>query len=238
MATACSAVPDGDDHWTVRLLPRKPSNVVWRKASRPNHQHHAKKNFLTPWQKQQWCIPSADAAFVAAMEDVLDLYADAYNAAYPVVCFDEKRVLLLADSRPPLPVQPEHPCRQDYAYERHGERNLFMLVEPKGGYQHSITAQRCRQDDAHSLKWLVDEGYPQATVIRVVQDNVNPHTPASLYATFAPAVARRLVQKLEFHDMPKHGNWLNMTEIEIGVFKRQCLAQRLGMRQHCAGGWR
>src|SRR5215210_1528081 len=131
----------------------------------------------------------------------------------------------------------ESRCRQrrskrpgrDYEYKRNGSRNLFVLIEPQAGYRHvAVTERRTAQDYAHFIKWLVDEAYPQAQVIRVVQDNLNTHKPASLYATFEPAEARRLVRKLEFHYTPKHGSWLNMAEIEISVFERQCLNRRIG----------
>lgn len=162
------------------------------------------------------------------MEDVLDLYEEEYDPHYPTVCLDEKPVVLHADVQPPVPVEPGQPERLDYEYERKGTRNLFVMVEPLVGWRHvEVTAQRTMQDYAQVVRWLVDEVYPQAEYIRLVQDNLNTHTPASLYETFAPAEARRLLQRVEFHYTPKHGSWLNMAEIEIAILERKALSRRL-----------
>ena len=116
----------------------------------------------------------------------------------------------------------------DYEYERRGTRNLFVLAEPLAGWRHvEVMAQRTMQDYAKVVRWLVDEVYPQAEYIRLVQDNLNTHTPAALYETFPPAEARRILQRLEFHYTPKHGSWLNMAEIEIAILERNALARRL-----------
>jgi DDE superfamily endonuclease len=168
------------------------------------------------------------AEFVAAMEDVLDLYTEPYDPKRPKVNFDETSKQLIRETREPLPAAPRRPARYDYEYERNGTRNLFMLVEPQAGWRHiTVTERRTMQDFAHQMQWLVDEGYPEATVIRVVMDNLNTHKPASLYETFAPAEARRLLKKLEFHYTPKHGSWLNMAEIELSIVSRQCLNRRI-----------
>jgi hypothetical protein len=168
------------------------------------------------------------AEFVAAMEDVLDLYTEPYDPKRPAVNFDETSKQLIRETRKPLPTAPRRPARYDYEYERNGTRNLFMLVEPQTGWRHiTVTERRTMQDFAHQMQWLVDEGYPEATVIRVVMDNLNTHKPASLYETFAPAEARRLLKKLEFHYTPKHGSWLNMAEIELSILSRQCLDRRI-----------
>ena len=138
-------------------------------------------------------------------------------------------VVLHADVQPPVPVEPGKPERIDYEYERRGTRNLFVLVEPLAGWRHvEVTAQRTMQDYAKIVRWLVDEVYPHAEYLRLVQDNLNTHTPASLYETFPPAEARRILQRLEFHYTPKHGSWLNMAEIEIAILERNALSRRLG----------
>jgi hypothetical protein len=122
------------------------------------------------------------------MEDVLDLYEEEYDPQYPTVCLDEKPVVLHADVQPAVPVEPGKPERVDYEYERRGTRNLFVLVEPRACWRHvEVTEQRTMQDYAKVLRWLVDEIYPHAEYIRLVQDNLNTHTPASLYETFPPA---------------------------------------------------
>ena len=164
---------------------------------------------------------------MAAMEDVLDLYAEPYDPDRPVVCFDETSTQLLADTRPPIPVQPGQPRRQDYEYRRGGTRNIFLTCEPLAGWRHvAITERRTMPDFAHQMRWLVDEAYPDAPVVRVVLDNLNTHRMASLYETFPAAEARRIVKRLEFHHTPKHASWLNMTEIEFSVLTQACLQGR------------
>ena len=134
---------------------------------------------------------------------------------------------LLADTRPPIPVQPGQPRRQDYEYRRGGTRNIFLTCEPLAGWRHvAITERRTMQDFAHQMRWLVDEAYPDAPVIRVVLDNLNTHRMASLYETFPAAEARRIVKRLEFHHTPKHASWLNMAEIEFSALSRACLKGR------------
>ena len=161
------------------------------------------------------------------MEDVLDLYAEPYDPDRPVVCFDETSTQLLADTRPPIPVQPGQPRRQDYEYRRAGTRNIFLTCEPLAGWRHvAITERRTMEDFAHQMRWLVDEAYPDAPVVRVVLDNLNTHRMASLYETFPAAEARRIVRRLEFHHTPKHASWLNMAEIEFSVLTRACLQGR------------
>ena len=165
--------------------------------------------------------------FVAAMEDVLDLYAEPYDPERPVVCFDETSTQLLADVREPLLAKPGRPRREDYEYRREGTRNLFLSCEPKAGWRHvAITQQRTMQDFAHQMRWLVDDAYPGVSVLRLVLDNLNTHRMASLYETFPPAEARRIAKRLEFHHTPKHGSWLNMAEIEFSVLARACLKGR------------
>jgi hypothetical protein len=162
------------------------------------------------------------------MEDVLDLYAEPYEPKRPKVNFDETSKQLIGETRQPLPARPGHAARYDYAYKRNGTRNIFLFSEPQAGWRHvAVTEQRTMQDFAHQMKWLVDERYPDAEVIRVVLDNLNTHKPASLYETFPPAEAHRLRQRLEFHYTPKHGSWLNMAELELSVFARQCLQRRI-----------
>ncbi len=170
------------------------------------------------------------------MEDVLDLYAEPYDAQRPVVCFDELPYQLLQDVVAPQACTPGRPAREDYEYARHGTCNLFMTFQPQQGWRHVVvTARRTAHDFAHHMQTLVDEQFPPAAVIRVVLDNVHTLTPAALYQTVAPAEARRLTEKLAFHYTPKHGRWLNMAEIEWSVVVRQCLDQRLPDRAAVAG---
>jgi hypothetical protein len=162
------------------------------------------------------------------MEDVLDVYTRPSDPRFPQVCLDETSKQLLRDSRPPLPTRPGQPRRVDYEYERGGVMNLFLVCEPLAGRRWvTVTNRRTKVDWAHQIKTLVDVRYPQAERIVLVQDNLNTHTPASLYDAFPPAEAKRLADKLELHYTPKHGSWLNMAEIELSVLSRQCLDRRV-----------
>jgi hypothetical protein len=162
------------------------------------------------------------------MEDVLDLYAEPYDADRPVVGFDERPLQLLGETRTPVPTAPGRVRRVDYEYRRNGTGNVFTTVEPLAGWRHvEVTQRRATSDFAQQMRWLVDEAYPDAQVIRVVLDNLNTHTIASLYATFPAPEARRLARRLEFHHTPKHGSWLNVAECELAVLASQCLNRRL-----------
>ncbi len=144
-----------------------------------------------------WCIPQADPAYVACMEEVLDLYEQPYDPKRPVVCFDEVPRQLIAETRRPLPARPGQPQRYDYEYRRNGVCNLFLFFEPLAARREVLVRERrTQQDFAHAVKYLVDEAYPEAEVIHVVQDQLNTHTYASLYATFPPEETNRLRKKL------------------------------------------
>ena len=163
------------------------------------------------------------------MEDVLDLYAERYQPWQPVVCFDERPCQLVSHTLEPLPRKPGRAKRVDYEYERQGVCNAFMLLQPLAGWREvKVTQRRTKQDFAQVMRELVDVHFPHAEKIRVVLDNLNTHTPASLYEAFTPQEARRLLKKLEFHYTPKHASWLNMAEIEFSVMVGQCLKRRIG----------
>lgn len=191
---------------------------------------------LKPWLKKTWCIaPRENAAFVARMEDILDVYARPPDPRRPLVCFDEGSKELHGEVRPPLPVVPGHPLRSDAEYARHGTANLFLACAPLLGWrQVTMTARRTRLDWAYAIRDLVDGHFPAAEKIVLVLDNLNTHAPASLYLAFPPAEARRLWDKLELHFTPKHGSWLNIAEIELSALGRQCLDRRLPDRTSLA----
>jgi DDE superfamily endonuclease len=162
------------------------------------------------------------------MEQVLDVYQRRYHTDFPVVCLDEAMKQLVQETIEPIAAQPSQPKRVDYKYERNGTANLFMLCEPIAGWrQVKVTQQRTAIDYAHLLKDLVDQHYPDALLITIVQDNLNTHIPASLYKAFTAQEARRILQRLEFCYTPKHGSWLNMAEIELSILARQCLDRRI-----------
>jgi hypothetical protein len=178
--------------------------------------------------KKKWVIPRVGAEFVWRMEDVLDVYARPYDPKRPQVCFDEMLVQLIAETRNPLPPKPGQPERFDYEYKRNGTRNLFVFFQPLAGRRHVlITEQRTKMDYAQAMRYLVDELFPEADVVVVVQDNLNTHTPAALYEAFEPAEAKRILNRLEFHYTPGHGSWLNMVEIELSILSEQCLDDRI-----------
>jgi hypothetical protein len=169
------------------------------------------------------------------MEDVLDVYCRPYNPRFPQVCMDETSKQLLGEVRPPAPIIPEHPAHIDSEYERLGTANLFLFCEPLRGWrQVRVTERRTKVDWALAIRELVDLHYPAADRIVLVMDNLNTHTPASLYEAFDPAEAKRLADKLEIHPTPKHGSWLNIAEIELSVLARQCLHRRIDSRARLA----
>ncbi len=175
------------------------------------------------------------------MEEVLDLYERPYDPSEPVVCFDERPVQLVRETRIPLPMEPGKPQRYDYEYKREGRCNLFAFFQPLAQWRHiKVTAQRTAEDFALCLQYLVDVLFPLAHVIHIVLDNLNTHTPAALYQTFEATQARRLLDKLQFHYTPKHGSWLNMVELELSVLSRQCLARRIPTTEELSeevGAW-
>lgn len=168
--------------------------------------------------------------FVWHMEDVLDLYHEPYDAKHPVICIDESPVQLLKDVYPITPPKNGKPLRYDYEYEKHGTSNLFVVAEPLTGWRHiEVTEHRTKVDYAYFMQNIAQKYFSEAESIRVVQDNLNTHTPASFYESFPPIEARALTQKFEFHFTPKHGSWLNIAEIEFSVATKQCLkGQRFG----------
>jgi hypothetical protein len=179
--------------------------------------------------RKQWLIPpKGNGDFVWRMEDLLAVYTRPYDARRPLVCLDEMPEQLLADTRPALPMQPGKPERVDYEYERRGTANLFMVCEPLAGRRWvAVTDRRTAVDWAQQIKELVDGRYPDAERIVLVLDNLNTHSPGSLYDAFPPAEAKRLADRLELHYTPKHGSWLNIAEIELSVLSRQCLDRRI-----------
>lgn len=176
-----------------------------------------------------WCIPpTANAEFVAKMEDVLTVYAREYDEEMPVVCMDEKPYQLLDELTPPITMSAEnHKEKYNCEYERKGTCSIFMFTEPLGGWRYTIASpQRTSIDWAHQIKWLLDEQYPDRKKIVLVMDNLNTHTTASLYKAFPPEEAHRLAGRLEIHFTPKHGSWLNIAEIELSALAIQCLSDR------------
>jgi hypothetical protein len=166
------------------------------------------------------------------MEDVLDVYKRPYDAKRPQVCLDETSKQLIGETRIPIPAAPGQEARYDHEYKRNGVVNLFMMFEPLAGKRHvRVTDRRTKRDWAECIREMVDEIYPAAERIVLVMDNLNTHTPASLYEAFPPDQAKHLADRLEIHYTPKHGSWLDMAEIELSVFTSQCLNRRIPDRE-------
>src|SRR5882757_6258782 len=213
VATACASPPEGRARWTLELLAGAMVKLTDHESlSHETVRRRLAENGLKPWRKDMWCIPKVDGEYVARMEDVLDLYAEAPDPDRPVVCFAE------------IPAEPGQLERYDCEYRRNGTVNLFVCVDVHRPWRKvKVTERRAAEDYAHCMRELVDVHYPDAACIRVVQDNLSTHSAGSLYEAFAPAEARRILRRLEFHYTPKHASWLNMVEIEIGVLRGQCL---------------
>jgi hypothetical protein len=176
--------------------------------------------------------PKADAAFVAAMEDVLEVYHRPYDEARPLVCLDEASKQLVGEVTEPIPGEPGRPERFDYEYTRNGTANLFMISMPLLGWRAvHVTGRRTAVDFAEVVRWLVEEVHEEAERVVLVMDNLNTHKVASLYEAFPPERARRIAERLEIHYTPVHGSWLNMAEIELSVLARQCLDRRIESRE-------
>jgi hypothetical protein len=175
-------------------------------------------------------IPAqASGEFVARLEDVLEVYHRPFDERRPLVCLDEVPVQLVGETRTPLPAAPGRLERFDYEYVRNGTANLFMTFEPLLGWRAvEATERRTAKDLAEVLRWLVEDLHAEAKKVVLVTDNLNTHTPACLYEAFAPARARAIAARLEWHYTPKHGSWLNMAEIELAALSKQCLGRRIG----------
>ena len=237
IALTLSPAPDGFARWSLRLLEEKVVELhIVERASDNTIGRTLKKNSLKPHLRQQWVIPpDASAAFVADMEDVLEVYHRPHDPERPLVCLDETSKQLIVETRTPIPAKPGQPARHDYEYERNGVANLFMMFAPLEGWRYvTVTERHTGIDYAHVLRELSDVHFPDAAKIVLVQDNLNTHKPASLYEAFPAAEARRLVERFEWHYTPKHGSWLDMAESELGVLASQCLDRRIDDRKTLA----
>ena len=229
VATACSKPPVGCARWTLKLLANTFVELTDHETLSPaTVGRRLAENHLKPWRKDMWCIPKVDAEYVARMEDVLDLYAEAPDPSRPVICFDESPIHLIGEARQPIPAKPGQLERYDCEYKRNGTANLFVFLDAHHSWRRvKVTDRRAAPDFAQCMRDLVDTYFPEAEKTRVVMDNLSTHSPSSLYNSFPPAEARRILRRLEFHYTPKHASWLNMVEIEIGVLRTQCLDRRI-----------
>jgi hypothetical protein len=179
-----------------------------------------------------WCIGNLDEEFRTRMYALLDLYALPYDPDQPLIGLDEKSKQLLADTRGSLRGKVR---KADYEYKRKGTENIFLAVEPQAGKRTTrVTDRRTRKDFAKFVRFLTDKVYPSASIIHVVLDNLNTHFAKSFYEAFPEKEAKRVLSRIRFHYTPKHGSWLNMAEIEIGIMNRQCLDRRIPTKKMLA----
>jgi transposase len=226
VATVCSDPPEGFDRWTLDLIQDKLiGNELVDKISRESIRLILKEHDLKPWQQASWCVPRIDQEYIERMEALLDLYAKPHNDSRPMVCLDEKPIVLHDHVREPEGIRPGKCRRVDYEYKRNGTCNAFCIVEPKRGvYAVNITGQRKAEDFARQIKDIA-ESYPDAEKIDLVMDNLNTHFVKSLIKAFGEDVAKRLWNRFEIYYTPKHGSWLNQAEIAINMYARQCLGK-------------
>src|ERR1700724_3288972 len=229
VATACSKPPPGRARWTLELLADEMVRLTdHEELSSETVRRRLAENHLKPWRKDMWCIPKVDGEYVARMEDVLDLYAEAPDPQRPVVCFDESPTQLIGEVGEPIPAKPGQLERYDCEYRRNGTVNLFVFLDVHRPWRKvKVTESGTAVDFAACMRELADIHFPKAERIRVVLDNLSTHSPGALYQAFPAEQARRVLRRLEFHYVPKHASWLNMVEIEIGVLAAQCLDRRI-----------
>src|SRR5690349_11495977 len=232
VATACARPPEGRARWTLELLAGEMVRLTAHASlSRETVRRRLAENALKPWRQKMWCIPRVNGEFVARMEDVLDLYAEAPDPKRPVLCLDESPTQLIGEVRQPIPAAPGRVERFDYEYRRAGTANPFVALDAHRPWRKvKVTERRTAADFAACMRELAEVNFPHDGRIRVLLDNLSTHTPGALYEAFPAPEARRVLRRLEFHFTPEHASWLNMAEIEIGVLRGQCLDRRIGER--------
>jgi transposase len=208
VATACSKPPEGRARWTLELLAGEMVKLTEHEdVSRETVRRRLAENDLKPWRKDMWCVPKVDGEYVARMENVLDLYAEEPDPKRPVICYDESPTQLIGEVRDPIPAKPGQLERYDCEYKRNGTANLFVFLDAHRSWRKvKVTDRRAAEDFANCMRDLTDLYFPEADCIRVVLDNLSTHTASSLYQTFPPAEARRVLRRLEFHYTPKHAS--------------------------------
>ena len=255
IATACSAPPAGRARWTLELLADVMVALTEHEGlSRETVRRRLAENALKPWRRDMWCVPKVDAAYVAAMEDVLDLYGEPPDPTRPVICFDESPTQLIGEVRAPIPAEPGRLERFDFEYKRNGTVNLFIFLDVNRPWRKvKVTERRAAADFSQCMRELSDVHFPEAEKIRVVMDNLSTHSPASLYNALPAPEARRILRRLEFHFTPKPlhpqastpagSTWWRSrsascaanastagSPVEIGVLRGQCLDRRISSR--------
>jgi hypothetical protein len=226
VAMVCSNPPEGFDRWTLELI--KDNAVkggIVDEISKETIRIILKEHDLKPWQQSMWCIANLDEEYIERMEDILDIYERGDSEDFPLVCVDEKPVSLSEDSREAQIMEPGSPKKVDYEYKRNGTANVFFAVEPFGGkYIAEVTENRKGEAFANFLKNL-SEKYVKAKKIILVMDNLNIHNESSLLKAYGDIQGKKIWERFEVHHTPKHASWLNIAEIAIGMYSRQCLGK-------------
>jgi len=227
---ACSDPPEGSARWTLHMIADKLVKLdIIDSISHESVRMALKKNRLKPWLSEQWCIGQITGSYLWHMEDVLDQYEMPYDPLRPQICFDERPCFLIEDVGAIIPMSPGKVKRYHYEYKKNGSCCLFLAFEPHTGFRYvEVRDRRTAVDYAEFMKHLLQRYYPHAEVIRLVQDNLNTHTPGSFYEILPPQQAFELSKRFELHYTPKKGSWLNMAEIELAAFSKQCLDRRIG----------
>lgn len=224
VAIVCSEPPEGFDRWTLDLIKeRLETESIVESINRDTVHVILREHDLKPWLQKMWCVPKLDEEYIARMEDVLDTYEKAPNPAFPVICLDEKPIVLHSETRASIPMTDGQPKRVDYEYKRCGTANVFCAVEPKvGAYINSVTPNRSGAEFAKFLE-EISLRYQAAVKITLIMDNLSTHKEKSLLEHFGQERGAALWQRFDVHYTPKHASWLNQAEIAIGMFQRQCL---------------
>ena len=234
VAMVCSNPPEGFDRWTLELLQSEAQERgVISSISKEKIRVILKEHDLKPWQQKMWCIPKLDQEYIDRMEKILDLYGTPDTPLNPLICLDEKPVILFSDKREPILMERGSPKKVDYEYKRNGSNNVFMAVEPyTGKYYAKVTKQRTGSEFANFLAEIADK-YKNAKKINLVMDNLNIHKISSLIKEFGEKRAEKIWDRFNIYYTPVHGSWLNQAEIAIGMYSRQCLGKtRIGTTEN------
>lgn len=226
VALVCSEPPEGFDRWTLELIQNKSieSGIV-NSISKEKIRIILKENFFKPWQEKMWCIPTLDETYIKRMEAILDLYEKGDSEKNPIICLDEKAVFFREDSREAFLGRPGSSKKVDYEYKKGDKGNVFFAVEPFGGvYTTRVTDRRTKKDFGNFLKHL-SEKYNSAKKISLVMDNLNTHNKSSLEEILKKEEADKIWDRFKIYHTPNHASWLNMAEIAIGMYSRQCLGK-------------
>lgn len=224
VAVVCSEPPEGFDRWTLELLKnRVEHDGIVDSISKESIRIILKEHDLKPWQQKMWCIPNLTEEYKERMEAILDAYELEYNAHQPVICIDEKPVVLHADKSPSMEMEPGKIKKVDDEYIRKGTANVFMAVEPKSGFYFGRVTPTRSGDEFAKFLFTVYKRYKHCEKVTLVMDNLSTHSEKALIRFYGEEKGRRIWQKFDIRFTPKHGSWLNQAEIAIGMYARQYL---------------